>query len=40
MQIIKHCRHEIEDLLDRDDMNQEAKEAILATNAKKFYGID
>jgi predicted TIM-barrel fold metal-dependent hydrolase len=36
----KHCRHEIDELLERDDINQADKEAILAANAKKFYGID
>ena len=36
----KHCRHEIDELLAREDVNQGDKEAILATNAKKFYGIN
>jgi predicted TIM-barrel fold metal-dependent hydrolase len=36
----KHCRHEIEDLLARDDINQKDKSAILATNAKRFYGVE
>jgi len=33
-------RHEIDELLERDDINQADKQAILATNAKRFYGID
>jgi predicted TIM-barrel fold metal-dependent hydrolase len=36
----KHCRHEINELLEREDINQADKQAILATNAKKFYGTD
>jgi len=36
----KHCRHEIDELLAREDLKQTDKEAILATNAKKFYGIE
>ena len=34
-----HCRHEIDELLERDDIDQADKQAILATNAKRFYGI-
>jgi hypothetical protein len=36
----KHCRKEIDELLERDDISQADKEAILATNAKKFYGAE
>jgi predicted TIM-barrel fold metal-dependent hydrolase len=36
----KPCRHEINELLEREDINRTDKEAILATNAKKFYGVD
>jgi hypothetical protein len=32
----KHCRRQIDELLARDDDNQADKEAILATNAKRF----
>jgi predicted TIM-barrel fold metal-dependent hydrolase len=34
----KHCRHEIDELLARDDINDADKTAILSTNAKRFYG--
>ena len=33
------CRREINELLAREDLTQADKEAILATNAKRFYGI-
>jgi len=33
------CRKEIDELLARADLTQADKEAILATNAKRFYGI-
>ena len=33
------CRKEIDDLLAREDLSQADKEAILAINAKRFYGI-
>ena len=33
------CRKEINELLEREDLTQVDKEAILATNAKRFYGI-
>ena len=36
----KHCRKEINELLERDDISKADKEAILATNAKRFYGVD
>jgi predicted TIM-barrel fold metal-dependent hydrolase len=36
----KHCRKEIDELLGRDDISKADKEAILATNAKRFYGIE
>ena len=36
----KHCRAEIDELLERDDITRADKEAILATNAKRFYGIE
>ncbi len=36
----KHCRKEIDELLQRDDITRADKEAILATNAKKFYGAE
>ena len=31
---------EIDELLERDDISKLDKEAILATNAKRFYGIE
>ncbi len=31
------CRHEIEELLSRDDLTQEDKEAVLGRNAEKLY---
>lgn len=31
------CRHEIDELLSRDDLTQEDKEAVLGGNAMKFY---
>ena len=31
------CRHEIDELLDRDDLTQEDKEAVLGGNALQFY---
>ena len=31
------CRHEIDELLARDDLTQEDKEAVLGGNALKFY---
>jgi predicted TIM-barrel fold metal-dependent hydrolase len=34
------CRREINELLGREDLSQADKEAILAINAKRFYGID
>ena len=33
------CRIEIEHLMGREDLSQDDKEAILAKNAKSFYGI-
>jgi hypothetical protein len=33
------CLHEIDELLERDDMTQEDKEAVLAGNAERFYGL-
>jgi len=36
----RHCRKEIDELLQRDDITRADKEAILATNAKRFYGIE
>ena len=36
----KHCRHEIDELLARDDIGDADKTAILATNAKRFYGVE
>ncbi|HYQ97187.1 MAG TPA: hypothetical protein VEO92_02380 [Candidatus Nitrosocosmicus sp.] len=33
------CRVEIEHLLGREDLSKDDKEAILAKNAKSFYGI-
>lgn len=36
----EHCRHEIHELLERKDISQTDKAAVLATNAKRFYGID
>ena len=35
----KPCRRQIDELLARDVVNQANKEAILETNAKRFYGI-
>jgi predicted TIM-barrel fold metal-dependent hydrolase len=34
------CRHEIDELLERADLTNPAKEALLATNAMRFYGRD
>src|SRR4030095_15260079 len=34
------CRREINELLGREDLSPTDKEAILAINAKRFYGID
>ncbi len=31
------CRHEIDELLERDDLTQEDKEAVLGGNARRFY---
>jgi hypothetical protein len=31
------CRHEIDELLERDDLSQADKEAVLGGNAMKFY---
>ena len=31
------CRHEIDELLDRDDLSKEDKEAVLGGNALEFY---
>ena len=31
------CRHEIDDLLERDDLAKEDKEAVLGGNAQNFY---
>ena len=31
------CRHEIDELLERDDLTQEDKEAVLGGNALRFY---
>ncbi len=31
------CRHEIDELLERDDLTQADKEAVLGGNAMKFY---
>lgn len=33
------CRHEIDELLEREDLNEKDKEAVLAGNAKRFYGV-
>jgi len=33
------CLHEIAELLERDDLTEQDKEAVLATNAERFYGI-
>jgi len=34
------CRHEIDELLERDDISGDDKAAVLAGNAKRFYGVD
>ena len=34
------CRHEIDELLKRDDLTQEQKEAVLGGNAARLYGIE
>ena len=34
------CRHEIDELLEREDLSEEDKEAVLAQNAKRFYGVE
>ena len=34
------CRHEIDELLQRDDLTREQKEAVLGGNAARLYGID
>ena len=31
------CRHEIDELLERDDLSVEDKEAVLGGNALRFY---
>ena len=31
------CRHEIDELLERDDLSMEDKEAVLGGNALRFY---
>ena len=33
------CLHEIGELLERDDLTEQDKEAVLATNAERFYGV-
>jgi hypothetical protein len=33
------CRHEIDELLEREDLSDADKEAVLAQNAKRFYGV-
>jgi predicted TIM-barrel fold metal-dependent hydrolase len=35
----KKCRHEIDQLLARDDLNDADKAAVLGGNAKRFYGL-
>lgn len=32
------CRHEVDELLERDDLTDDDKQAVLATNAERFYG--
>jgi predicted TIM-barrel fold metal-dependent hydrolase len=34
------CRHEIDELLERADLSEADKAAVLAANAKRFYGVD
>jgi predicted TIM-barrel fold metal-dependent hydrolase len=36
---VEHARHEIEELLGRRDLSDEAKEAVLANNARRLYGL-
>ena len=35
----KSCRHEIDELLEREDLTDTDKQAVLAENAKRFYGV-
>jgi predicted TIM-barrel fold metal-dependent hydrolase len=32
------CRHEIDELLEREDLTEQDKEAVLGANARRFYG--
>ncbi len=34
------CRHEIDELLEREDLSDVDKSAVLAENAKRFYGVE
>jgi predicted TIM-barrel fold metal-dependent hydrolase len=34
------CRHEIDELLEREDLSEADKAAVLAENAKRFYRAD
>ncbi len=35
-----HARHEIQEILDREDLDDEDKRAVLGGNAKRFYSLD
>jgi predicted TIM-barrel fold metal-dependent hydrolase len=35
---INNCMEEIDEVLDREDLKQEHKAAILGENARRFYG--
>jgi predicted TIM-barrel fold metal-dependent hydrolase len=36
----KKCRHEIEELLAREDLSEQDKKAVLGGNAKRLYQVD
>jgi hypothetical protein len=33
------CRHEIEELMETDDISDDAKDAVLYRNAQRFYNL-
>jgi predicted TIM-barrel fold metal-dependent hydrolase len=35
-----YARHEIEEILEREDLSEEDKRAVLGGNARRFYDLD